>query len=112
NCRVVIWLLDGTRIVDTGEQISLVGHWTSAALHEMSEGCARHGWTEVNLSGSAEFKEEMSLALMLRVPPIKVRNCELSQRATAKLNEALERRRLEEVSNAISGAREMTARRS
>jgi hypothetical protein len=87
-----LFLKDGGRIVDSGDRISLHGRWTQAAIKEMAEAAARHGWQSVEVTGSKDFRDAIAVELALRVPPVEVSNHTLSRAAQQRVDAELKRR--------------------
>ena len=80
---VLITLNSGTRILDTGDRITVRGTADDVAISEMVACAARRGWQAVEVSGSDEFRREASRALLLR--GIDVVDCPLSEAEQAAL---------------------------
>lgn len=87
-----LFLRDGGRIVDFGDKITLHGKWNPAAITELSEAAARHGWQSVELTGTRDFKDALATELALRVPPIEVSGHKLSRAAQQRVDAELQRR--------------------
>lgn len=89
---VHLLLLDGTRIRDDGTRVALAGPLTDQAAEELVAAAQRRGWTTVELTGTAEFKNAMALRLALAEPPVAVTNHELPAALQAQIEAKLARR--------------------
>lgn len=103
--RSCLWinLKDGSTLIDGGDNIALRGRLTWAAAMETAAAAARHGWTEVTVSGDQAYKDAVTTACMLR--GLKVTNHALSAKAHVALDRmrAQQPERLDDVRNS-SGA--------
>lgn len=80
---VLITLNSGTRILDTGDRVTVRGTADDIAISELVACAERRGWQAVEVSGSAEFRAEASRALLLR--GIDVVDCPLTPEEQAAL---------------------------
>lgn len=71
---VILTLWGGSRIVDRGDQIDLIGRTDDVSINEIVEAVRRRGWTDVEITGSAEFIAAVSERLEMLVPSIAVRS--------------------------------------
>jgi len=59
-------LAGGGAIIDRGDALLMKGRVSDAALAAMAEQAARHGWSEVELTGDAIFRDKLAAAMQLR----------------------------------------------
>ncbi|HVJ52424.1 MAG TPA: MobA/MobL family protein [Aliidongia sp.] len=83
---VQIGLTDGSRLLDTGDQIRVIGRPSDLAIRELVAAADRHGWTspggaEVRIWGSPEFRRGVALELLGRHPPVHVQGLSDADRA-------------------------------
>jgi hypothetical protein len=71
---VTLTLTTGTRIIDTGDRISLVGEVDDVSVDELVACITRRGWKSVELTGDDEFRREATRRLMRLVPPVEVKD--------------------------------------
>lgn len=90
--RSCLWidLSDGSTLIDRGDAIALRGRLTWTAAMETAAAAARHGWTEVTVSGDQAYKDAVTVAAMLR--GIAVTNHQLSPRARVQFERLLSER--------------------
>ena len=81
-------LRDGTAVVDHGDRLSAEGPLTDDAAAEIAAAAARHGWQKVTLTGNADFRDRVAMALALREPSIAADHV-LPPAAQARVREAL-----------------------
>lgn len=72
---VMLTLNSGTRLLDTGDRITVRGLVDDVAADELAECVERRGWREVDISGDPEFRVRMARELMAR--GVEVRDCPL-----------------------------------
>lgn len=83
--HLLIDLLDGTRLIDSGTEIRLIGRVTVTAARELAAAAERHGWTSVRVRGSRAFKEAVTFECALRGIPV------VNHKLSSKDQERLER---------------------
>jgi hypothetical protein len=71
---VTLTLTTGTRIIDTGDRISLVGEVDDVSVDELVACVTRRGWKSVELTGDDEFRREATRRLMRLAPPVEVKD--------------------------------------
>ena len=84
-------LADSSRLVDSGDRITVHGALTAATVAEVTEAAARHGWTTVCITGNKAFRAAVAEALALRRPPIECDQM-LSQEAVERVQAAVQAR--------------------
>ncbi|MCB5173922.1 MobA/MobL family protein [Microvirga lenta] len=82
--RLWLDLQDGSSLIDTGDAIYLRGPITAAAAMETAAAAERHGWREVEVWGDRAYRDEVTIACLLR--GITVTNHHLSPKAQARLD--------------------------
>lgn len=89
EARACLWidLSDGSTLIDRGNSIALRGRLTWTAAMETAAAAARHGWTEVTVSGDQAYKDAVTVAAMLR--GIAVINHQLSPKARVQFERLL-----------------------
>lgn len=92
----VLILKSGAKIVDYGDMLVLRGKWNYDALVELAACTERLKWDWVELTGSPSFKDNMTLILSLRVPPVTVTNHRMSREFERKLCLALAERQAQQ----------------
>jgi hypothetical protein len=75
SARLVLTLITGTKILDTGDRILLQGHADDVSVSEMAACVERRGWGSVVIEGTPEFRSEMARELIAR--GIEVVDCPL-----------------------------------
>lgn len=80
---VRLTLNSGTRLLDTGDRITVRGVVDDVAVDELAECVERRGWDRVEITGDPEFRMAMSRELMAR--GIEVLDCPLSRDEQAEL---------------------------
>lgn len=83
GARLLLTLVTGTHLLDTGDRITVRGLVDDVSTHEMAECVLRRGWQEVEVTGDPEFRVRMSRELMAR--GIEVKDCPLSRDEQARL---------------------------
>lgn len=81
--RLLLTLVTGTKIMDTGDRIVLQGRPDDVAVEEMAACVERRRWPLVEVSGDEQFRTEMSRQLMLR--GVEVVDCPLPAAEQAEL---------------------------
>jgi hypothetical protein len=83
SARLVLTLITGTKILDTGDRVLLQGHADDIAVSEMAACVERRGWSSVVVEGADEFRREMARELLSR--GIEVEDCPLDPREVEQL---------------------------
>lgn len=83
-----VHLHDGSSFIDRGDRIEFKGRISAPSASEIAAAAGRHGWVQVTLTGTADFKDETAIALALREPPIG-HDHTLSTAAAARLAAAI-----------------------
>jgi hypothetical protein len=76
SARLVLTLVTGTKILDTGDRVLLQGHTDDVSVTELVACVERRGWSSVVVEGDHEFRCEMARELLRR--GIQVLDCPLS----------------------------------
>lgn len=97
-----VYLRDGSSFTDHGDRIEFHGRISQPSATEIAAAAARHGWVQVQLTGTDSFRDETAIALALREPPI-AHDHTLSPAAAARLAGLLAERAQ---ANSISGTQE------
>lgn len=69
---VTLTLKTGTRIIDDGERIALVGRTDDVSIDELVAAVERRGWDAVEVDGTHEFRRAVALRLARLEPPVTV----------------------------------------
>ncbi len=80
---VLLTLVTGTQLLDTGDRITVRGQPDDIAISELVACCARRGWTAVQVDGDEAFRAAASRELIGR--GIQVVDCPLSLEEQAEL---------------------------
>ncbi len=70
--RVTLHLRGGGRIIDTGDQLRLVGAPRDVAVTELLALVDRHDWQSVAIDGDPDFRQRVAAELLGRRPPVQV----------------------------------------
>lgn len=83
SARLVLTLITGTKILDTGDRVLVQGYPDDIAVSEMAACVERRGWSSVVVEGADEFRQEMARELIAR--GIEVEDCPLDPREVQEL---------------------------
>ncbi len=103
--RECLWLdlRDGSSLIDTGDAIHFRGRITATAAMETAAAAERHGWREVEVWGDRTYKDEVTIACLLR--GITVTNHRLSSQAQARVEKLLLERATSSTETPLDGGR-------
>ena len=82
---VILTLHSGTRLIDRGDRIDVVGVVDDITVDELVAVVVRRGWMAVEVHGDPQFRRAMSICLQHLEPPVTVSNSPLTADEQMKL---------------------------
>lgn len=104
--HLLVTLSSGAYFIDRGDRIDLHGRWSAADLEEMATAAVRNRWDKAEVWGSSQFKDQLTVALALKEPPIQVTNYTLSVASQKRLETALREREAARLAHQLAAAQQ------